>query len=48
MKKLNKSVMSKEEVENLLKKHKLGKKDVLLLTVDENGNVNLIEKFKDK
>lgn len=45
---ISKSVMSKEEVENLLKKHKIGKKDVLLLTVDENGNVNLIEKFKDK
>lgn len=44
---INKSVMTKEEVENLLKKHKLGKKDVLLLTVDENGNINIIEKSKE-
>ena len=41
---IEKSVMSREEVENLLKKHKLGRKDVLLLTVDENGNVNIIKK----
>lgn len=41
---INKSVMEKTEVEKILKKHKLGRKDVLLLTVDENGNVNIIKK----
>lgn len=44
---INKSVMTKDEVEKLLKKHKLGKKDVLLLTADENGNINIIEKNKE-
>lgn len=44
---INKSVMTREEVEKLLKKHKLGKKDVLLLTADENGNINIIEKNKE-
>ncbi|MBR3867892.1 MAG: DUF421 domain-containing protein [Clostridia bacterium] len=41
---IKKSVMSEKEVENLLKKHKIGRKDVLLLTVDDNGNVNIIKK----
>lgn len=41
---IEKSVMSREEVVKLLKKHKLGRKDILLLTVDEYGNVNIIKK----
>lgn len=41
---VKKSVMTKEEVENLLKKHKIGRKDVLLLTADDKGNINIIKK----
>lgn len=41
---INKSVMTKDEVEKLLQKHNLDRKEVLLLTVDENGNVNIIKK----
>lgn len=41
---IEKSVMTKEEVEKLLKKHKIGRKDVLLLTADDNGNINIIKK----
>ena len=41
---IKKSVMTKEEIEKLLKKHKIGSKDVLLLTADDNGNINIIKK----
>lgn len=41
---IRKSVMTKNEIEKLLKKHKIGSKDVLLLTVDDNGNINIIKK----
>lgn len=41
---IKKSVMTKEEIEKLLKKHKIGRKDVLLLTADDNGNINIIKK----
>ena len=41
---IKQSVMTREEVENLLKKHNLGRKEVLLLTVDEYGNVNIVKK----
>ena len=41
---IKQSVMTREEVENLLKNHNLGRKEVLLLTVDENGNVNIVKK----
>ena len=38
------SVMTKKDIENLLKKRKIGRKDVFLLTADDNGNINLIKK----
>lgn len=41
---IKKSEMSKKEIEKILKKHKIGRKDVLLLTADDNGNINIIEK----
>lgn len=41
---LEKSVLTREDVEKLLKKHNAKRKDILLLTVDDNGNVNVIKK----
>ena len=41
---VQKSNMSEEKIERLLKKKKLGRKDVLLLTADDNGNINIIKK----
>lgn len=41
---IQKSPMTKEEVEKILKKKNLRRKDVLLFTVDDNGNVNVIGK----
>lgn len=41
---IKKSEMSKKEIEKLLKKNKIGRKDVLLLTADDKGNINIIKK----
>ena len=41
---VQKSNMSEEKIERLLKKKKIGRKDVLLLTADDNGNINIIKK----
>ena len=41
---LEKSVLTDEDVVKILKKHNAKKKDILLLTVDDNGNVNVIKK----
>ena len=38
------SVMTKKDIETLLKKRKIGRKDDFLLTADDNGNINLIKK----
>ena len=37
------SSLKEKDVERILKKHKVTQKEVLLLTVDDNGNVNLIK-----
>ncbi len=41
---LEKSVLTDEDVVKILKKHNAKQKDILLLTVDDNGNVNVIKK----
>lgn len=41
---IEKSNMTMQEVEGLLKKKNIGRKQVLLLTADDNGNINIIKK----
>lgn len=41
---IEKSNMTMQEVERLLKKKNIGRKQVLLLTADDNGNINIIRK----
>ncbi len=41
---LEKSVLTDDDVVKILKKHNAKRKDILLLTVDDNGNVNVIKK----
>ena len=41
---VEKSRLSEKDIEKILKKKHLQRKDVLLFTADENGNINIIEK----
>lgn len=41
---IKKSVKTKKDVEKILRKNKISSKDVLLLTADDNGNINIIKK----
>ena len=41
---VEKSKLTKAEIDKILKKKHLQRKDVLLFTADENGNINIIEK----
>ena len=41
---LDKCTMSKEKIENILKKKKLEISDILLMTADSNGEINIIRK----
>lgn len=45
---VRKSCMSDEEINKLLKRKHLKRKDVMLLTVDNAGNINLIKNKKKK
>ena len=45
---LEKSILTEQEVEKILKRKHLQRKDVLLFTADENGNINIIEKKPPK
>lgn len=40
---LERSSLKEKDVERILKKHKVTRKNVLLLTVDDNGSINLIK-----
>lgn len=40
---LERSSLKAKDVERILKKHKVTRKNVLLLTVDDNGSINLIK-----
>lgn len=40
---IEKSPLKEKDIERILKKHKVSRKDVLLLTSDDNGNINLIK-----
>jgi len=44
---LERSPLKAKDIERILKKHKVNRKNVLLLTVDDNGNTNLIKQPAD-